>query len=538
MNAIKAHFTNTYNRIFWLILSAALLLRVVGICAVPTGVNQDEAMLAMDAWALSKYGTDRYGTYMPVHFEAWKYGQMSVLLAYLMVPFIKVLGFQTLAVRLPMALVSTLCVGIVYLIGKRLFSEKQALVIMALTAVNPWHFMQSRWALDCNLFPHIFLIGLYLLLLGLEKRRYLYLSMVFFGLTFYCYGVAVYTVPVFLVLYAVWCLWRKQLKIRHVLVSILIFLAVALPEILTMAINMFGWSTIETPLFTMQYFPESIRSNDILLLNFSWEQLWKNAQSLVNQVFLQKPDWLHNAIPEYGPLYKMSLPFVVIGMVAFTVRVFRYSGRIEAARTEKQADFALWCALLTGIWTGLVTREVNINRVNIIFYPLIILCGYGIWTVVGWFEKYRQVVAGMVLGAYCVCVTGFFVSYFTEFPQDIQWYFNRDFLEITEEADGLEDYDTLYITGHMNWQYNCQMAEILTQYSCKIDSHYYQELTNTTGGRALLPYSQRYHFVDMAYQNFADGDALYILHRSEVAYLPEGYEVVAENGAYVVVRLY
>lgn len=39
---------------------------------------------------------------------------------------------------------------------------------------------------------------------------------------------------------------------------------------------------------------------------------------------------------------------------------------------------ALWGFLITGIWVGLITYEVNINRVNIIFYPLLLLCAYGI----------------------------------------------------------------------------------------------------------------------------------------------------------------
>lgn len=94
---------------------------------------------------------------------------MSVLLAYCMVPFIKLFGFNTVTVRLPMVLISFGAVALVYLVGRKLFSERIALVAMLLTAVNPWQFMQSRWSLDCNLFPHIFLLGFYLLLLGLEN---------------------------------------------------------------------------------------------------------------------------------------------------------------------------------------------------------------------------------------------------------------------------------------------------------------------------------------------------------------------------------
>lgn len=201
MNGKSIKKQNLSTKLFWMILIAAFLVRIIGLTSVPGGVNQDEAMGAVDAWALSKYGTDRYGMQLPVHFTAWKYSQMSVLLSYCMIPFIKLFGFSTFAVRLPMVLAGTAGVALMYLIGKRLFSQKWSIVIMALTAVNPWQFMQSRWALDCNLFPHIFLLGFYLLLRGLEKRRYLYLSMVCFGLTFYCYGIAIYTVPVFLLTY-------------------------------------------------------------------------------------------------------------------------------------------------------------------------------------------------------------------------------------------------------------------------------------------------------------------------------------------------
>ena len=63
--------------LFWSVLMLAIILRCIRFGSVPDGINQDEAMGAMDAWALSKYGTDRYGTFLPVHFEAWKYGQMS-----------------------------------------------------------------------------------------------------------------------------------------------------------------------------------------------------------------------------------------------------------------------------------------------------------------------------------------------------------------------------------------------------------------------------------------------------------------------------
>lgn len=512
--------------LFWLIFAAAVLVRVAGFLNVPGGVNQDEAMAGVDAWALSQYGTDRFGTFMPVHFEAWKQSQMSVLLSYCMVPFIRAFGFGILAVRLPMLIVSCCSMPLVYLTGKKLWGQKAAFVVMLLAAVNPWHFMQSRWSLDCNLFPHVFLLAFYLLLLGLERRRYLYLAMLFFGLTFYCYGIAVYSVTPFLAVFAIWCLWKKQMRLREVMVCVGIFMAVALPEMIVMAINLFGWDTIRTPLFTLSRFPESIRGNDILFLNFSFGQLGRNMLALLKSCILQTPDNLFNAIPAFGPMYHISIPFMLLGIGLFTRDLFR-----EKNIKKQTAMLALWGFLITGVWVGVITYEVNINRINIIFYPLIFFCAYGIRAAAGRFRFLKPV----SVCAYVLCFALFLTGYFTYFRREIRTYFNVNFLHAVSQADAMEEYDRIYITGHMDWQYNLSMAEILTQYACKIDARYYQEKTNITGYRELLPYSERYHFIDLSYPVEVDFEGLYLFHCTEQEKIPFVYELVLTDGNYVLV---
>ena len=538
--------------VFWCILIFAFIIRIIYVGSLPAGINQDEAMGAVDAWALSKYGTDRYGMAWPVHFQAWRYGQMSVLLSYCMIPFIKLFGFSTFAVRLPMVLVSTAGIALVYLTARKLFSANLSLAVMAFAAVNPWHFMQSRWSLDCNMFPHVFLLAFYLLLYGFEKRRFLYLSMVCFGLTFYCYGVAVYTVPVFLLIFAAWCLQKKEFKFREVLISACIFFAVALPEILTMFINMFGLPTIETPLFTIPYFPESIRSNDILLLNFSTEQLKRNFLSMMRQVFFQQPDHLYNALAQFGPMYHLSIPFMFVGIWQFVKRFF--AGKENPRR--QTLDLALLVFLLMGIWTGLTTYEVNINRINIIFYPLMFVTVYGIAYFVKWLTKQidtwfrqrgkhfavtRRVLTTGFLVAYFLLSTNFFAQYFGRFASEIRTIFNADFLSVMKEADSLEDYDTLYVTSKMGWQTNYRMSEILAQYICRIDALYYQGLTNETGGRTLLPYSERYHFRDLWREASFDTEALYVVHADDLKDIEtrhaNGYDVMIECGNFYAIDL-
>lgn len=519
--------------LFWGILALAFLLRCLRFAAVPDGINQDEAMGAMDAWALSQYGTDRFGTFLPVHFAAWQTSQMSVLLSYCMIPFIKIFGFSTVTVRLPMLLISTGAVALVYLVGQKLFGERIALVAMLLTAVNPWQFMQSRWSLDCNLFPHVFLLAFYLLLLGLEKRRYLYLSMPVFGLTFYCYGIAAYSVTAFLFVFFVWCLWKRQIRFREGVLCAVLFTIVALPEIIVLGINAIHFGqTIETPLFTMPYFPYSVRSADILLLNFSFAQLGRNAWALFSHVFLQLPDIFFNSIPAFGPLYHVSIPFVFAGIVIYTAKLF---GEKDTAKQTKM--LALWGFLITGIWVGLITYEVNINRVNIIFYPLLLLCAYGIDLVI---QKWRKLLP-VIAVVYGISSVLFFVTYFTSYAQESGKYYNRDFLNAIVEADNLEAYDSLYITGNLGWQFNQSATEILTQYACRIDALYYQGKSNFSNGRELPDYADRYHYIYPEKQGGElaglVGDGLLVLHKDDLEYITFDYKEIDTVGDYVLVTV-
>ena len=237
------------------LVCVGIFIRAYHFGIIPVGVHQDEAMAAVDAKALADYGTDRFGMRYPVHFTAWIGSQMSVLLSYCMIPFIKLLGFSTTAIRLQMLIIS--CVGLpaVYFLAKRTGGINLGIIALILVVICPWHYMQSRWSFDCNAFPHFFLIGACMLMAGVWKRGYLYLSMVFFALCSYCYGIANYSVPLFLLVLAVYLIWTKTVNIKELLICIAIYLLVALPEFITMLINAFGISgNIETPLFTIPFF--------------------------------------------------------------------------------------------------------------------------------------------------------------------------------------------------------------------------------------------------------------------------------------------
>ena len=130
-----------------------------------------------------------------------------------------------MTMRIPSLLCSIAGGVFFYLFMRDVFGERAGLIAALLVAINPWHLIQSRWALDCNLLPHFFMGGLYFLNRGLtEKKRFLYISMLFFGLCMYCYGITIYTVPLFLVAVCAFYMIKKRVTLRNAAVCALVYL--------------------------------------------------------------------------------------------------------------------------------------------------------------------------------------------------------------------------------------------------------------------------------------------------------------------------
>ena len=127
--------------LLWALILLLSCLRLYGFGSIPGGMNQDGAMAAVDALALADHGTDRFGTWLPAHFTAWGYGQMSVLLSYCMVPFIKLFGLSVWTARLPLLLWSLGGMAAAYAFLRLWRGERAALVGLLFLAVDPWHFM-------------------------------------------------------------------------------------------------------------------------------------------------------------------------------------------------------------------------------------------------------------------------------------------------------------------------------------------------------------------------------------------------------------
>lgn len=470
-----------YGLLFGLGMLGAIFVRAYKFGLVPGGFNQDGAMAAVDAMALAEYGTDRFGMRLPVHLTAWGYGQMSALLSYLMVPFFKLFGFSAVTARLPLLLTSLLGLLCLYGFVRDVFGKNVGLITFLFAAINPWHILQSRWALDCNLFPHFFLAGIFLLNRALKGRRrmgYLTASMAVFGLTMYCYGISIYTTPLFLLAACIYLLASRRLSMAQALWSLAAYLFVAWPFIAVMAINFFGWDTVETPFFTLPYFPDSIRSSDIVFFSSDMlMQLVENGKSLVKVTAMQTKDLPWNDVQNFGTMYLFSMPFAAVGLW----------GMIHEFR-KKPGTVLTLLFLATGIWCGLATNGVNVNRLNIIYYPIIILAGMGIYQVVRWIcvpgLKYA------VAAAYGLAFLLFVQVYFNGYAHEMNVVFYRDFGQAVSSLreSGAEKFYIDVGNGR-----NAAVSEILTLFWCQVDAAYFQGETP----KGQLPYEEKYCYINM-----------------------------------------
>ena len=226
--------------IFWILIIVGICVRIYNFPNGIPEINCDEIMAMENANSIANTGKDLLGISFPVYLRGW--GGQSVVLLYLMTLIIKLFGYSLFTARLPMLLISIISLFVFYDFTKKITkNENVALIGLGLLAISPWHILQSIWSLDCNMFPHFLLISMDLLYTGIQKqKKYItYISMLFFSLSLYCYGIAIYFVPLFLLIIGIYLLKKKQITAKDLIICITIFLVISAPLIIFFAILSF-----------------------------------------------------------------------------------------------------------------------------------------------------------------------------------------------------------------------------------------------------------------------------------------------------------
>jgi len=421
--------TAGYNRIiarllFVSFMALGILVRTLGFGDIPGGINQDEAFAAYEAWSLLEYGIDTAGYSYPIYLTAWGSG-MNALETYLMMPFIALFGLETWAIRLPQLIVALLSLWTAYLMVKRMCGEKAALCALFMLAICPWHVLLSRWGLESNLAPGFLLFGMYFFLRGLDDSRFLLLAAFMYGLSLYTYATIWPLVPMVLLLQFVYTLYCGKIRVdRNVFFSVLILAVMAVPLLLFLAVN-FGYiPEIRLPFMSV---PRLLymRAGEM-----SFSNIGENLKKLIDVVVTQNDGLIWNTAGNYGLFYKFSLPFALLGM-GNCIYGFACGLRLKRFYSET----LLLIQFIAGVFLGAMV-SVNVNRVNIIFFPLIIFTALGIFKLCLMTRKELILLFAAMYMTVFVCFQSY---YFNDYRRQIAGVFNyglEDALNAAEQYDG------------------------------------------------------------------------------------------------------
>ncbi|MDR1638125.1 MAG: glycosyltransferase family 39 protein [Clostridiales bacterium] len=529
------------SMIAFLVFLLAFAIRLPGFGAIPPGFNQDEALLAYDAYSLSMIGKDHWGIFLPVHLTGWGYGQMSALPAYIMAPFIRVLGLSAFSSRIPFLLVGMAGLWFFYLFAKDLAGDVAGIAALLLCAVTPWHYMASRWALDCVMFPHFLAIAMYLLNRGIRnglhfqdfknlsksarpeiinsqsassdglrsqsesseslnskiasseiinskskssdnlsksassdittpksstfnslsssQNLFLCLSMPFFAFSMYCYATAFVSVPLLLGMLVLILLATKQIKIQSALLCLLVFSLFAWPLAGLAIVNLAKLDEgIRLPFLTIPAFPDTTRASSFLFFSENVPQdLKKNFAALTSTVFTQTATEPWNSIKGFGATYVFTPILAAIGLV-------------QAIR-KKMWPLLAWMA--SSLILGLVVNGVNTNRINIIFYPLILLAALAVsWGLETLPAKVLPFAASILAVGLGVFVYLFLFNYYNDNKDVLSKNFMEGFDEAYDHASS-SGADQIYVTYYTQSKGSFWVSDTLALYSSAIDPQKY-----------------------------------------------------------------
>ena len=211
----------TQKIIFIFILIVGLFTRFYKLDTFPPSPNWDEVSHTYNAYSLLETGKDQWGKPWPI-FNFRAYGDYPTTLnMYLIMPFIKLLGVNTLSGRLPTAILSFLTIPLVYFLTKRLYPQKYfALLTTLFYTISPWTIFSSRHSLQASVAQFFLILGIYL---TLSKKNIL--GLFFWALSAYGYhNTRIIIFPLFISYLLIF-----KINIKKIFPAIFIFLLIALP---------------------------------------------------------------------------------------------------------------------------------------------------------------------------------------------------------------------------------------------------------------------------------------------------------------------
>lgn len=543
------------------IILIAAFLRLNSLSSVPPHPSLDEVSIGYNAYSILKTGADEYGEKFPILLRAYD-DWRPALYVYLVVPFVKLIGLNIFAVRIPSIALSILTVAATYFLTKELLKtnrksnpalmqkdlqqmpnsrqlrreEMIALFSSFLLAVSPWHVYFSRIGHEWNGALSFFIFGLlffFKYINSFHKASHAFfngnfnfiLTSICFALSFDFYQSAKVFIPIFA--FALFLLFRKEIMLRKkiFLVSLIAGFLVILP-ILIESLSPYALVRLQgTNLFEARK-DLFDRSASRLLYDINTNNLpgfvFDNRRLLYFLILIQayfshfNLAWLFTnsgeevfKVPDFGLFYLFELPLILSGIVYLVKR--------NGIALRVKLIVLLW--ILTAILPASIsTGYPHASRIyNILPAPQMVgaLGFYFLWNGRGM----KKLLGAGVLGVVLFFVLWFSHAYFVNFRRELSYQFQYGVTQALSYANSVShQYDKVVVSN----QTNLFQSYMFYLFMKKFNPIEYQRVGGTvSGGFDASHKIGRFEFgkVSNADPRGRDNNILYVINPNE---LPEG----------------
>src|SRR5260221_326450 len=397
------------NLILVTIIVLAFVIRFYHLNSYPA-LNADEASIGYDAYSLLQTRNDQHGNALSIDFQSFN-DYKPGLYVYIVLPFVKMLGLTEWAVRIPNALFAVISVYVIYLLVKELFGKDKelfALLSALFLAISPWHIHFSRGGWEANTALFLVVSGVLFFHKGLTKNRYLYLSIIFFVLSMYCYQATRVVTP--LIGLGLVLIYRKEIfrNLKPYLTSAILGFLILIPLLMDFTHGSVLNRAAGVGLFAdngprsrvEEQRGEHKQNNDTFftkaihnkVVNYGLVFLDNWASHFHGEfLFLSGDEVTRSKVPETGQMYLVDILFLAVGGIA----IFR--GKIEK---EKQV-LIMWI-IVGPVASALTFQAPSALRAENMVIPLVIVSAFGATYIIEYFSKYKKPLAIVLLTLFTV----------------------------------------------------------------------------------------------------------------------------------------
>lgn len=392
---------------FCIIFIFAFLIRIYHLSSNPAGFFADEAAMGYNAYTLIHYGTDEYGTTLPLYFKSFGEYKDPIQI-YSTIPFVLLFGLNEFSVRLTSVFFGMLCVIAIFYLTKELFSEEKAKYTIALLSslffsISPWGIHLSRIGFQAMPFVLFTAVGCLFFLRGMKKKWYFILSGISFGLAIYSYFPARIFIPLFTCSLAI--IFHKKIKqnLFNVLIAIFITFILLIPFICH---SLFSGGMSRWDMVSIFNNPPSNQSITLHILknylsHFSFNFLFLKGDIDMPGQFISR-----HSVRGFGELLLIQLPFILAGLI------FLYKQKKLVILSILMAWF-----LLYPIGSSLTIDEsAQATRSIIGILPFSILSACGTYVLSQKLQNIRYLFWLIFLGLLSMNVWIYTKSFYTNYP--------------------------------------------------------------------------------------------------------------------------